>query len=283
MIRVLLLILIGGVMLPAAEVPIAPQISPVEPRIWSCEFKSQALAGTAMRFLVVLPDGVTRSSPPQPVIYFLHGRGRHERTLLENAGTRARVLASRCAIVLPRGREGWYIDSPVIPADRYAAYVDEVMTLAEKYFPISASPQERAIGGWSMGGYGAMYTAGRRPEAFAAVAAIIGILDFPRAPITEPGQNYTVPPRFGTDPLEWRRLNPRLALPRLRAMPLFVAYADGAPERQMNEVFLAEAKTFGLCVEVLRLTGGHTFPMVEQSLSPALSFLETRLGRGPKP
>ena len=124
-------------------------------------------------------------------------------------------MAARCAVVLPRGREGWYMNSPVIPADRYADYVDEVITLVEKHFPVSASPKERGIGGWSMGGYGAMYTACRRPDDFAAVASIIGILDFPRPAIELAGQNYAVPPRFGTDPKFWHTVDPRALLPRV--------------------------------------------------------------------
>ena len=70
-------------------------------------------------------------------------------------------------------------DSPVLPDDRYAGYVDEVITLAEKLFPVSRTARSRAIGGWSMGGDGAMYTACRRSGDFAAAALIIGILDLP--------------------------------------------------------------------------------------------------------
>jgi S-formylglutathione hydrolase FrmB/lysophospholipase L1-like esterase len=263
---------------PAATTGAALQIAPVEPRVWSCDFKSTALDGLPMRFLVVLPPGDDLQHARLPVIYFLHGRGRHERTLLEDPLTRARVLASPCAVVLPRGRDGWYVNSPVTARDRYADYVDEVITLAEQHFPVSTQARERGIGGWSMGGYGAMYTAGRRPHDFGAVAAIIGILDFPRPAIPLAGQNYTVPPRFGIDPDVWRTVNPRLLLPGLKDVPLFVAYADHAPERQMNEVFLSDAAKLGMTVKTLRMSGGHTFPMVQQGLGPAFSFLEEHIG-----
>jgi S-formylglutathione hydrolase FrmB len=254
-----------------------PRIQPVEPRLWSCDFTSAAV-GKPMRFLVLLPEGTDLSSPRQPVIYFLHGRGRHERTLLENPLCRARLMAARCAVVLPKGREGWYVNSPVVPEDRYADYVDEVMALAERHFPVAREARRRAIGGWSMGAYGAAYTAARRPGDFVALASIIGLLDFPRPPIVEPGQNYTVPARFGTDEAFWRTCNPRLLMPALEGVALFVAYADRAPERQMNEGFLADAASRGWSVEVKRQSGGHTFPMVEQALPAAFDFLEARLG-----
>ena len=268
--------LVGGVR--AEDVAVVPRIAEMEPRLWSCDFTSGAL-WQAMRFLVLLPEGATLASEPLPVIYVLHGRGRHERTLLESATTRNRLFSSSCAIVLPRGRDGWYINSPVIPADRYADYVDEVIALAERNFPVGCSPARRAISGWSMGGYGAAYTACRRAGDFAAVAPIIGILDFPRSPVAEANQNYTVPPRFGAEPQAWAALNPRLLVARLRRTPVFVAYADQAAERQMNEHFIADARAAGVAVEVLCLHGGHTFPMVEQGLPPALSFLERILQR----
>jgi S-formylglutathione hydrolase FrmB len=266
--------------LPAAgaTAPPGPKISALDPRVWSCDFTSRAL-GQPMRFLVVLPEGVAPGAAPLPVIYFLHGRGRNERTLLDAESTRAAVMASRCAIVLPRGRDGWYVNAPAVPADRYADYLDEVIALAEKHFPVGRTPAMRAIGGWSMGGYGAAYTACRRAGDFAALAPIIGILDFPRPAIPEPGLNYAVPPRFGTDPDVWIGMNPRKMLGRLRGTEVFVAYANQAAERQMNQAFIGDARAQGLKIEVREMHGGHTFPMVEEGLLPALKFLENAISR----
>lgn len=139
----MLLCLLGFGLDAAARANGDVRIAEVEPRIWSCDFSSRALGGTAMRFLVILPEGITRGAAAQPVIYFLPGRGRHERTLLEYEQTRSRVMSLRCALVLPRGRDGWYINSPVTPADRYADYLDEVMALAEEHFPLCRPPRSR--------------------------------------------------------------------------------------------------------------------------------------------
>ena len=253
-----------------------PKVSLVEPRVWSCDFTSRAL-GLPMRFLVVLPEGMApgTGAAPLPVIYFLHGRGRHERTLLDFDCTRSAVMATRCAVVLPRGKDSWYVNAPAVPADRYADYLDEVIALAESLFPVSRQPAQRGIGGWSMGGYGSAYTACRRPGDFAALAPVIGILDFPRPDIPVPGQNYAVPPRFGTDPAVWENLNPRKLLPRLRGTQLFVAYANQASERQMNEAFISDTRALGLPLQVREMRGGHSFPMVEEGVPPALRFLES--------
>lgn len=269
-----------------------PRVREIEPRIWRCDFESAALGGRAMRFLVVLPEGVspgkiasTRGAKQEriPVIYFLHGRGRHDRTLLENAACRERLLASRCAIVLPYAREGWYINSPAQPDERYADYIDEVIALSERLFPVGNTSAARAIGGWSMGGYGAMLTACRRasPEpagantGFAAVATIIGLLDFP---VPKETGGYEVPARFGADAAEWAQRNPLLKINALRdAQPrprLHIAFATRAPERGMNDRFIAAAQAAGLAPDVVRIDGGHAFPVVEQALPAALAFLE---------
>ena len=265
---------IGGLLAVAALAAIPAKVESLEPRIWSCDFHSAAL-GRDMRFVVVLPSA-TRETPPLPVIYFLHGRGRDETTLLADEFSRRQLLASRCAIVLPRGLDGWYVDAPAVPGDKFAGYVDEVMAVAEENFPLRRDGAGRAITGWSMGGYGAAYTFVRRGD-FAALATIIGIIDYPRAEVGPADQNYPVQPRFGSDPAVWARINPRLLLGAVAPKPLLVAYADHAPERGMNEAFIAEAKARGFPVRALRIPGEHVFAVVREALPSVLGFLELQL------
>ncbi len=269
--------LFGAEKTPAA----APKITKLEPRVWQCEFTSPHVP-KPMNFLVVLPEGadLEKQKEALPVIYFLHGRGRNERTLLDKSDTcRARLMASKCAVVLPKGREGWYVNSPVLKDEQYADYVDEVIALAEKHFPVGGSAQKRAIGGWSMGGYGAAYTATRRPDDFCALASIIGVINFPREQIEPKGQNYAVHPRYGEDRAFWDSVNPYLKLESLAKakMPVFIAYAKGAPERQMNESFIEKAKSLSMDITVLPLDGGHMFPVVEKAYGPPMDFLEKHL------
>lgn len=268
---------VGAAWLVVAAAWAVPEakVEPVESRIWSCEFHSAAL-DRGMRFLVVLP-AASREGEPVPAIYLLHGRGRNETTLLDDAFTRRALLAGGCAIVLPRGLDGWYVNSPVVPEDRYADYLDEVIALAEAKFPLRHDPAGRAIAGWSMGGYGAAHTFVRRPGDFAALATIIGIIDYPRPVSGPPEQNYPVQPRFGSDPAGWDALNPRLALARVALRPLLVAYADHAAECGMNERFIAGAKAQGFPVRELRLPGEHVFAVVREALPAVLGFLELQL------
>ena len=104
---------------------------------------------------------------------------------------------------------------------------------------------------------------------------------FPAPGRGEPEQNYEVPPRSALIPAVWQKYDPRDLVARLRGTALFMAYADQAAERQMNGMFLADARSAGFMVETLVLHGGHTFPMVEQGLPPAFSFMERALGATP--
>jgi len=263
--------------LSAGAEPAAATVKLVEPRIWSYDFTSRSL-DREMRFLVILPEGVALGGPAQPVIYFLHGLGRNETTLLADPACRSALLALRCAVVLPRGLNGWYVNSPVAPKNRYADYLDEVIELASHNFPLRSDRAGRAIGGWSMGGYGAAYTASRRPGDFCALATVIGILDMPRISVGPPERNFPVPTAvFGTDPEVWKQYNARLHMDGLKDTAIFVAYADKAHERQMNEVFIIDALQRGYLWETFRISGAHTFPSVRAGLSPALKFMEQKL------
>ncbi|MBC2593482.1 hypothetical protein H5P28_04330 [Ruficoccus amylovorans] len=259
------------------------KIKKLEPRIWQCDFASTALSRSG-RFIVILPEDTLTpadtSSQEFPVIYFLHGRGRNERSLLESPATKSRLLDSPCAIVLPRGDDGWYINSPVRSADRYADYMDEVITLAEEEFHVSSDARHRAIGGWSMGGYGAAMTVTRLPDDFCALATIIGLLDFPRLPIPDKTQNYRVPEdRFGSDPTVWNKLNPRLHVERVKDVALMTVIGEMAFDRQMNEAYIQASTAAGNPPQVVRLPGGHIFKTVEQGVPPAFDFLEAQATR----
>ena len=71
------------------------------------EINSDAL-GRALPIAMIKPAGEEKS---RPVLFVLHGRGRHHQTLIDSAA-RAAMLAAPFVIVLPQGEDGWYIDSP---------------------------------------------------------------------------------------------------------------------------------------------------------------------------
>jgi S-formylglutathione hydrolase FrmB len=219
-----------------------------EERVRFASLPSAAL-GRTLPVAVVAPAGAAASEAP--VLFLLHGRGRHHRSLLESPAARAALLSAPCLVVLPQGEDGWYVDSPARPGDRYAAYLGEVVAWADRNLPVSRRPARRGIAGWSMGGYGAVRFAQTHPGKFGFVASVIGLLDFPREENLPPGQNYKVPvARFTANQATWATLNPLNGVGNLRGVEITLVLASKGFERTMNENFLAALKARSLPARV---------------------------------
>ena len=260
----------GGRHLVLGFLALAGAHAAADDRITFHQIESRAL-GRTLPVAVVAP-AVQPSQADGPVLYFLHGRGRHHRSLLESPGARAALLAVPFHIVLPQGEDGWYVNSPARQADRYGTYFEEVVAWAEKTLPIARRLDRRGIVGWSMGGYGAVRLAQTYPGKFGFVASVIGLLDFPRAEDLPAGQNYRVPTqRFTADPAVWAKMNPIHAVEALRGSVVTLVLATQGFELTMNENFLAALAAHGQTARVHRLEGGHEFSVVERAVPLVLA------------
>jgi len=245
-------------------------------RIEAVTFSSDVLK-REKSFSAVLPEGYDRSRGQWPVMFLFHGRGRHERSLVDDAACRKALLAAPFVVVLPDGDDGWYIDSPVRADDRYQAYVEEVIDVADSWYGLSRRRESRGLSGWSMGGYGSMRLAEVRREEYGAVAPVIGLLDFPRRGLPE-GQSYRVPvDRFGVEADVWRRFNPITQADRLRDTSILIVTADRAFDRTMNENFAGRLKELRIRHEWRMLEGKHTFDVVRQALPMVIEFMTRSL------
>jgi S-formylglutathione hydrolase FrmB len=142
-------------------------------------FKSRIL-GQAVHYCVLLPSGydsATAKSTRYPVLYFLHGLGENEQTLVKSGGwnlvedLRQQNKIGDFLIVTPEGKASFYVNS----ADGKVGYSDfflhEFMPYMETEFRIASGSRSRAITGISMGGYGALRFAFAYPELFSSVSA----------------------------------------------------------------------------------------------------------------
>jgi len=248
----------------------------VDDRIGHYAFRSKALK-KPMAFSVVFPEDYSSKPGPWPVLFFLHGLGRNEKTLIEDPASRQRLLDQPYVIVLPKGENGWYFDSPFDPSRQFASYLDEVTDLAGKVLKISPERSQRAIGGWSAGGFGSVWACIRHPEAFSTLATIIAVVDFPaegvRFPIT--------PATFGDDPARWPEFNPINRAKELRNLNVLLVIGKKASDAAMNERLSAILTGEKIPHEVVRLPGGHTFPSVQAGLGPVLDFVNRHLTKVP--
>lgn len=246
------------------------------PRIEELTFLSEPL-GRQMKATVILPAEFREGTTDWPVLFLLHGRGRHHRSLVDPDDTLASLLEANFFIVLPDGDDGWYIDSPEITEDRYAAHLSQLVDLIDSLYPVSRDRRKTGITGWSMGGYGAVRYAEVHADRFGALASIIGLLDFPRPETLPEGQNYTVPrERFGDNPIDWRHYNPLHQADRLRETAVLIVAADQAHDLTMNKRFAEKLSELGIEYEWLLLEGGHKFEVVAAALPIVLGFMADR-------
>lgn len=112
-----------------------------------------------------------------PILYFLHGLGDNEQTLFKTGGwtliedLRQRHKIGEFLIVAPEGRASFYINS-ADGKDRYSDFfLREFIPFIEKKYRVVPGRANRAIGGISMGGYGALRFAFAHPELFSSVSA----------------------------------------------------------------------------------------------------------------
>lgn len=146
------------------------------------EFYSESLRMTT-QLKVIFPDrsnDVTPVIPGEPgVLYLLHG-------LAANAGEWTRfskieyyAKKYNLIVVMPEVQRSFYMDTAYGP--KYFTYVsEELPQICGTWFRLPQGREKTFIAGESMGGYGALKCALRRPERFGAAASLSGVLDFVR-------------------------------------------------------------------------------------------------------
>ncbi len=139
---------------------------------------SSQVLGKQTTTQVLFPDAGT---PPFPVLYLLHGLSDDSGAWLRR--TRLEVYAAEypLMIVMPDGGRGFYTDNHQGPA--YAQHIgEELPTFIERMFPARPERGARAIGGLSMGGYGALRVGLGYAKRFCSIHSHSGALGFGKKP-----------------------------------------------------------------------------------------------------
>ncbi len=146
---------------------------------FSGSFYSEALRMNT-RLCVIFPDesnDVTREIPGEPsVLYLLHGLSGNCEEWMRFSKIEYYAKKYNLIVVMPDAGRSFYCDPP--GGSRYFTYLaDELPALCAKWLRLSAARENTFIAGESMGGYGAVKLALRRPERFSAAASLSGALD----------------------------------------------------------------------------------------------------------
>jgi S-formylglutathione hydrolase FrmB len=113
--------------------------------------------------------------PPFATFYLLHGLSDDSTAWLRLTRLDYYVQDLPLIVVMPDGYRGFYTDNEEGPA--YAKHLgEELPAFVEKHFRAKAARGARAIGGLSMGGYGALRIALGYPEKFCSANSHSGAL-----------------------------------------------------------------------------------------------------------
>lgn len=139
---------------------------------------------TKLEATVMLPDGYDDQPERRwPVLYLLHGVGDNTRTWTDpKYGDLTRRAADFPGIVvMPEGGRSYWLDwwlGGRRTGSNWGQYVlDEVIPTIEAKYRILPGREHHAIGGLSMGGYGAMVLAAQLPTYFGSSVSLSGLLD----------------------------------------------------------------------------------------------------------
>ena len=138
--------------------------------------------GTETTVAVLLPPGYETSTSRYPVVYLLHGGTQNHTAFPSRTWFNADVAKRGIIVVMPylqpftfQARAGQPPPVEEFLGRELPAYIDA-------NYRTVANRQGRAIGGISMGGYGATLLGLKRPDVFGAVGAISAALSTGRRP-----------------------------------------------------------------------------------------------------
>lgn len=159
----------------------------------STSFHSATL-GEDVAYNLYLPAGYSSSAKHYPVLYLLHGRGDSMSAWTQMKAKLDALIADgsipATIAVMPDApwsqRASYYVDSDYRGADPgrpvETAFTQDLVAHVDSTYRTIASRDGRVVGGYSMGGYGALRYATAHPDVFAASIVLSPAVYFPMPP-----------------------------------------------------------------------------------------------------
>ena len=148
-----------------------------------CSEVNSAILKRAVAYCVMLPPSYdSDKSRRYPVLYYLHGLGDNEQSMINAGGWNEyedlleKKKVGEFLVVTPNGYRSFYINSRDGSFRYEDFFLKEFIPAIEKKYRIKAARASRGIMGVSMGGYGAFHYAFKFPQMFTSVSAHMAAL-----------------------------------------------------------------------------------------------------------
>lgn len=277
------------------------------------EFSSETL-GRRYQYRVYLPAGYTTSGAQYPVIYLLHGRGdtmdawlnvRDTLDAMIHQGTLPPLIA-----IMPdmpsSDRASYYVDSQYTGRRFQAeavetAFFNDLIPHVEAAYRTLTRRESRLVGGYSMGGYGAIRYSMAHPEIFTGALVLSPAVYVPLPPADSSTREFGA---FGSgDALFSEEVYQSLNYPALTealaqsALPLYLFIAVGDDEwknpdpanrlhdldMEAHMLFNHVARISNIAAEFRVYNGGHDWDVWERGFEEGMRYLANFLDTGSSP
>lgn len=245
-----------------------------------------ALLGKQTVTQVLLPEA---GRGPFPVLYLLHGLSDDSTTWLRRSRIEVYVKDLPLVVVMPDGYRGFYTDNAEGPA--YARHLgEELPALIERTFPVKAERGARAVGGLSMGGYGALRLGLGYPDRYCSVHSHSGALGWnAKGGLRAMARRRNWPPEFtaelgrifGRSPVGGPNDLIALATKAKRARRLPAIALDCGTEDYLledNRDFVKRLTKSGVPFSYREFSGAHDWDYWDIHIRSALKFHARNLG-----
>jgi S-formylglutathione hydrolase FrmB len=225
---------------------------------------------------VVFPDD---PAMPRPwwTFYLLHGLSDDDTIWMRRTSIERYAEGLPLVVVMPDGGRGWYTNAQV-----GYAYEDDlikdVVGLIDRTFPVRAERSGRAIGGLSMGGYGAIKLGLKHHETFGSVNSHSGALAIVHEDWSRNARIKDIVPEleriFGKDPKGGPEdpfgLVERMDHGRIPALRIDCGRDDFLIEH--NRDFHRHLESMRVPHEYAEFPGEHNWPYWDQHVQEAIAF-----------
>lgn len=261
--------------------------------LFSDSVPSTAL-GRDLKFTVYLPDGYKDAPGKFPVVYLLHGAGGDEYEWTRKGGAvetldgliKRGLIRASVAVMPTTGPASWWADGAAEKAE--TAVMTELLPYVEGKYKVTTERQGRAIGGLSMGGYGALNLALRHPTKFCAAGIISPAIYDPLPPDTSAARRTPQFVRNGQfDPDTWKSLNYPAHLEKYMQggarVPMWIVSGDhdflGIAEMSAK-LYWRVLKIQPKQAELRIVDGDHEWMTFRDALPDALQYVDRQCAKG---
>lgn len=138
----------------------------------SIQFTSKIL-GRPLRYSVILPASYYDQSKQYATVYLLHGFGDNETSWVKDGKIDKIITEYEDAgkiepmiYIMPQGFNSYYVDRENGTLDYMKMFTDEFVPMIDSLYRTRKEGSQRAVVGYSMGGYGALILPSKNPRLF---------------------------------------------------------------------------------------------------------------------